>query len=152
MASTVVLLVAAFALYLAVVWVAVAYFVLRDARRRSTSTGFIALAALLGFIPPFIGSLVYLIIRPPLTLEQERTMALEERALIDPEIGAVEQRACPNCGRDIEAEFVVCPYCRTQFSRRCTHCDRILRLGWDVCPYCANDVGVRPLRRGSHAS
>ncbi len=137
--------------YVAVLWVATAYFVWRDARRRSTSTAFHLLALLLGFVPPFLGALIYLVIRPPRTLDEERALALEERSLLEaPDEDAVATRPCPSCGRQIESDFIVCPYCRTQFARRCTACDRMLRLGWDVCPYCAEEVGHAPLGRVSH--
>ena len=144
---TLVLAVGAVALYLAIMWVALAFYVQRDAKRRSTSRGLVWLAAFLGFVPPFLGALVYLVIRPPHTIEEERSMALEEQVLLDPIDDSRTPRACPSCGREIDQDFVLCPYCRTQFSRRCAHCDRILRLGWGVCPYCATDVGVQPLRR-----
>lgn len=138
--------------YLAMLWIALAFYVLRDARRRSASMVFVGFAALLGFIPPFLGALVYLVIRPPRTLEEERTLALEELALAEPIPTGPEVRPCPSCGRDIDADFVICPYCRTQFSRCCVKCDRVLRLGWGVCPYCATDVGAQTLKQSSRSS
>jgi RNA polymerase subunit RPABC4/transcription elongation factor Spt4 len=146
-AGAVVLGVAGLTIYLAMLWIGLAYYVLRDARRRSNSPSFIWLAGLLGFLPPFLGPLVYLVVRPPRTIEEERTLALEEQALTDPLDDMHVVRACPSCGRDIDVDFVVCPYCRTQFSRRCVNCDRILRLGWPVCPYCATEVGTQPIAR-----
>lgn len=135
--------------YVAVLWVATAYFVWRDARRRSASPVFHLFALLLGFVPPFLGALVYLVIRPPRTLAEERAFALEEQSLRELDEDPVVVRPCPSCGREIEAEFIVCPYCRTQFARRCHGCDRVLRLGWTVCPYCADEVGHAPLGRAT---
>jgi RNA polymerase subunit RPABC4/transcription elongation factor Spt4 len=60
----------------------------------------------------------------------------------------VVSRPCPTCGREIELDFVICPYCRTQFARRCRACQRWLRLGWRVCPYCAEEVSA-PGRGGT---
>ncbi|MEO8898053.1 MAG: zinc ribbon domain-containing protein [Candidatus Dormibacter sp.] len=133
--------------YVAAMYVAIAFFVWRDARRRSDSIAFQLFALLLGFVPPFLGALVYLMVRPPTTLEHERQIALEEQAILDAERAEIAVRPCPSCGRDIEAEFIVCPHCRTQFARRCRSCDRVLRLGWPVCPYCAEEVGHAPLGR-----
>jgi hypothetical protein len=129
-------------LYVALLLVALAYNVVRDARRRSTSIPFAIFAFLLAFVPPFLGALIYLVIRPPRTLAEERSLALEQQILEEPASGTLETRPCPTCGRDIEEDFVICPYCRTQFARRCTVCERRLRLGWPVCPFCATEVGA----------
>jgi RNA polymerase subunit RPABC4/transcription elongation factor Spt4 len=136
-------------IYLTVLWAALAYYVWRDARRRSTSQTFVAFATLLGLFP-YLGALVYLVLRPPRTLEEDRSLALEEQALLEPSFDGILVRPCPTCGREIEQEFIICPYCRTQFARRCTNCDRSLRLGWSVCPYCATDVGAHSLTRAGH--
>ena len=141
------LLIAA-SLYVAVLYVAVGFWVVRDARRRSESWTFATFAGLLGLALPFLGVLIYLVVRPPRTLDEERALLLEEQALqegepLDPHL----LRPCPTCGRDIEPDFVICPYCRTQFARRCTACARWLRLGWHVCPYCAEEVGVQSFQR-----
>jgi len=141
--------IAAVVIYVAVLWLALGFYVVRDARRRSRSEGFTALAVLLGFLPPFLGPLIYFVLRPPRTLEEERARELEEQALLEPAYDTVLLRPCPTCGRDIEQEFIICPYCRTQFARRCANCDRSLRLGWSVCPYCAADVGTHALSRAS---
>ena len=147
--SLVVLAVIALVAYVGVLWVATAYFVWRDARRRSTSPLFHLVALLLGFIPPFLGALIYLVIRPPQTLDEERALELEEQSLRDLDREEVAVRPCPTCGREIDADFIVCPHCRTQFARRCGSCDRVLRLGWPVCPYCAEEVGHAPLGRAT---
>lgn len=133
--------------YVAVLWVALAFYVVRDARRRTASIGFVMFATLVGFLPPFLGALIYFMVRPPMTMEELRSQALEEQALFEPPPEGVPSRPCPTCGRDIEQEFIVCPYCRTQFGRRCTSCDRSLRLGWAICPYCATEVGTPALTR-----
>jgi len=148
-ASLVVIGVAAVVIYFVVLWIALAFYVVRDARQRSRSQSFVTLAALLGFMPPFLGPLVYFVLRPPRTLEEERALELEEQALLEPSFDSVVTRPCPTCGRDIEQDFIICPYCRTQFARRCGNCERSLRLGWSVCPYCAADVGTHALFRAS---
>ncbi|HEY4868907.1 MAG TPA: hypothetical protein VII79_02750, partial [Candidatus Dormibacteraeota bacterium] len=51
--------------YLIVLWLALAFYVVRDARRRTTSPGFTLFAMLLGFVPPFLGALIYFMVRPP---------------------------------------------------------------------------------------
>ena len=142
------LLVAA-GLYVAVLYVAVAFWMVRDARRRSDSWFFATFAGLLGLGLPFLSVIIYLVIRPPRTLDEERALYLEEQALQEgePLDTTPMSRPCPTCGREIEPDFVICPYCRTQFARRCNACGKWLRLGWHVCPYCAEEVGVQSFGR-----
>lgn len=130
--------------YLAVLYIGLAFWVVRDARLRSDSWTFAIVATALGLSLPFLGVLVYLVIRPPRTLDEERALELEALALIEPP-AEPRDRPCPSCGREIEREFVICPYCRTQFARRCHACQRWLRLGWRVCPYCAEEIGLSSL-------
>ncbi|MFN2582815.1 MAG: zinc ribbon domain-containing protein [Candidatus Dormibacteria bacterium] len=147
-ASVINIVVVAVVIYLGMLWLALAFYVVRDARRRSPSPLLLVIACVLGFVPPFLGALVYIVLRPPRTIEEERAFAIEEQAFFEPGLdGTGQTRPCPTCGRDIEQDFIVCPYCRTQFARRCTACDRALRLGWAVCPYCATEVGAPPLSR-----
>ncbi len=98
--------------YLVVLWLALAFYVVRDARRRTTSPGFTLFAMLLGFVPPFLGALIYFMVRPPLTMEQVRSLAIEEQVLLEPPVEGIPTRPCPTCGREIEQEFILCPYCR----------------------------------------
>lgn len=150
----VVIAIIAAAIYVTVLYVAVAFWVVRDARRRSESWFFATFAGLLGLFLPFIGVLIYVVVRPPRTLDEERALMLEEQALQEgePLDATPSSRPCPTCGREIEPEFVICPYCRTQFARRCGSCGKWLRLGWHVCPYCAEEVGVQNLGRTPRAA
>lgn len=127
--------------YIGVLWLALAFSVIRDARRRAMSQVMFGVAILLAFVPPFLGALVYFVLRPPQTIDEER--ALEELYEPSPN-GESHTRPCPHCGKEIERTFIICPYCRTQFARRCANCDRALRLGWSICPYCATEVVAPP--------
>src|SRR5215510_2005364 len=69
--------------FVAVFWLASAYWVYKDARRRIEDPWLVAMATLLGLIPPFIGPLVYLFLRPPDSIEERRDRELENRALED---------------------------------------------------------------------
>ena len=137
--------------YVVLLYVALAYWMVRDARTRSRSIGFALTAAALGLLLPFLGVVIYWVIRPPRTLSEERALELEAIALVEPPPEPTE-RPCPTCGREIEPEFVICPYCRTQFARRCQHCQRWLRLGWRVCPYCAEEIGLSSLGGAGRAA
>jgi RNA polymerase subunit RPABC4/transcription elongation factor Spt4 len=58
---------------------------------------------------------------------------LEEEALLQE---LEEQGICPSCKRYITADFVICPYCRTQLKEPCIKCGRPLSFNWLACPYC----------------
>ena len=128
-------------LFLAFFWIALAFWAYRDARRRSDSV-WLAVFALAVNVLPYLGLLLYVVLRPPRTMDEERALLLEEQALTEGPAEVIS-RPCPTCGREIELDFVICPYCRTQFARRCRACQRWLRLGWRVCPYCAEEVAAQ---------
>jgi RNA polymerase subunit RPABC4/transcription elongation factor Spt4 len=82
------------------------------------------------FLP---GIVVYLILRPPQTMEEEYQHMLEEEALLQ----SIEERsACPGCGRHTADEWMVCPNCYTKLLKPCHACNRLLKLSWSLCPYC----------------
>jgi len=132
-------------LFLAVVfWLAVGFWVYKDAKRRIDDPWLVALAALMGLVPPFLGSLVYLLFRPPEYLDDVRERELELRVLEERLAG--EKRLCPVCRADVEATFLVCPICTTRLRQSCSGCRAPLEPLWQVCPYCATPAApVGPL-------
>ena len=69
-------------IFLAVVfWLAVGYWVFKDARRRIEDPWLVGAATILGLIPPFIGALIYMLFRPPEYLEDVRERELEIKAM-----------------------------------------------------------------------
>jgi len=93
-------------LFVAVFWLAVAVWVYKDARRRVEDPWLVAMATLIGLVPPFIGALVYLLLRPPEYLEEVRERELEIRAMEDRL--ANRNLHCPVCRAQVEATFLVC--------------------------------------------
>ena len=59
-------------LLVVVFWVATIYWVFKDARRRIEDPWLVAMATFIGLIPPFVGALIYLLLRPPEYLEEVR--------------------------------------------------------------------------------
>jgi len=125
----------------AVFWLGLAFWVYRDARRRIDDAWLVATAALLGLVP-FIGPLVYLLFRPPETLEDARAREVEIRAL-ESRLAKVEPQ-CPVCRSEVEDSYLVCPVCTTQLKEPCRRCHRPLERLWQVCPYCAAAIEKRP--------
>jgi len=135
-----------------VFYLATIFWVIKDARRRIEDPILIALATLVGAIPPFLGPLIYMLFRPPEYLDDVRERELEIRA-IESRLGGTEVK-CKVCGHGVEPDFLVCPVCTTKLRSPCVSCNRPLEPAWQVCPYCATPVAVdaavaltRPRRR-----
>jgi CheY-like chemotaxis protein len=48
-----------------------------------------------------------------------------------------EVRHCLSCGREVEIEFVSCPFCMTSLNpKACPSCKRPIDPDWRGCPYC----------------
>jgi hypothetical protein len=124
----------------AVFWLGLAFWVYRDAKRRVDDNWLVATAALLGLVP-FVGPLVYLLFRPPETLEDARARDVEVRAL-EWRLAKVEPH-CPVCRSDVKDSYLVCPVCTTQLKEPCRSCQRPLERLWHACPYCATPVEKR---------
>ncbi len=87
------------------------------------------------------GVLVYLILRPSRTLEEEYQHTLEEENLLQ---ALEELPLCPGCERRVKDDWQVCPNCHTKLKKECHHCHRLMELPWNVCPYCGTPVpGMR---------
>ena len=121
-----------------VFWLATVYWVYKDARRRIEDPWLVAMATVLGAIPPFLGPLIYMLFRPPEYLDEVRERELEMLAMEErlPEHGL----RCPVCRGPVEASFLVCPVCTTRLKQACTECAAPLEPIWQVCPYCATPV------------
>ena len=90
------------------------------------------------FLP---GLLIYFILRPAHTVEEEYQRTLEEEALLQTIEDTPE---CPGCNRRIAADWQVCPSCHTRLKKACHQCGKLMELAWDLCPYCgAPTPGMR---------
>lgn len=124
--------------FVLVFWLTTAFWVYRDARRRIDDRWLVGMAALLGLLPPFVGPVVYLFLRPPDSIEERLDRELENRAL--EERLAQQDLRCPVCRGEVDASYLVCPVCTTQLKRACGTCRAPLEQIWQVCPYCATPV------------
>ena len=95
---------------------------------------------------PFVGTIVYLIVRPPEYLEDVRERELEIAAA-EARLANLEHRSCPYCGFEVEKAFLRCPSCLRRLKEPCNVCGKPLDPRWKICPYCEAEVG--PGRRRS---
>jgi hypothetical protein len=128
-------------LLLVVFWLATAYWVYKDARRRIEDRLLVAVATLLGLVPPFLGAFIYMLFRPPEYLEDVRERDLEIKA-IEKRLGGGR---CPVCRAEVEPSFLVCPVCTTRLRQACVTCKAPLEPSWQVCPHCESPIVAEPV-------
>lgn len=120
---------------LAALWLSLIIWAFRDMRHRSRDPFAQILAGLIVALLPFIGIIIYLILRPPETLAEAYERALEEEALLQ----EIEERpTCPGCSRTISSTWILCPHCHTRLRKACPDCNSLMDLQWTLCPFCGN--------------
>lgn len=127
---------------LAVIWLALVYWTFADARRRIGDSILVGCAVIISFIP-YLGTVIYMIVRPPEYLDDvhERNLEIQEA---EARIAALGVHACPYCDYDVEREFLRCPNCLRKLKDPCTNCGKPLDHDWKICPYCETDRGIDP--------
>ena len=129
------------AAFLVVLWLSLIIWTYRDIKARARDPLIRILAAIivaLLFIP---GIVIYLILRPAHTLEDEYQHTLEEEALLQ---SIEDLPVCPGCARRIKETWMVCPSCHTKLKKTCHQCRKLMDLAWNLCPYCGTPApGMR---------
>ena len=127
--------------FLVALWVASVVWTYRDIHARHRDRLVHILATALVALLNLPGVLVYLILRPGRTLEEEYQQTLEEEALLQ---SIEDQSVCPGCERRTREDWVVCPSCQTKLRKPCHSCGRLMELPWNICPYCGTPaLGLR---------
>jgi len=125
-------------LFLAVLYFSLIYWTFQDARRRIVDPVMIGLSTFVACFP-FVGPIIYMILRPPEYLEDVRERDLELQTA-EARLAQVQRGQCPYCDYRIERDFVRCPSCLRKLKERCANCSRPLDQAWTICPYCEADV------------
>ena len=136
-------------LFVAVLYLSLIYWTFADARRRIEDP-ILIYCATAAAVFPFVGPIIYVVLRPPEYLEDVHERELETQAA-EARLHQIDQSLCPHCDYRIEADFVRCPSCLRKLKERCVNCSRPLDQTWTICPYCEADVpgigGSRARRR-----
>jgi RNA polymerase subunit RPABC4/transcription elongation factor Spt4 len=129
------------AAFLAALWLSLVFWTYRDIKARARDPLSRILAVLIVAVLFIPGIVIYLILRPSHTLEQEYQHTLEEEALLQ----AIEDAPlCPGCGRRVKDNWSICPNCHTKLRKNCHHCGKLMELPWNICPYCGTPApGMR---------
>jgi len=133
-------------LVLVVVWLALVYWTYADARRRIADPMLVACATCASLFP-FIGTIVYMIVRPPEYLDDVRERELEMQAA-EARLAESGYLVCPHCEQHVEKDFLRCPNCMRKLKDPCGNCGKPLDPQWAICPYCEAEVpGHAPVPR-----
>lgn len=151
------------AAFLAALWLSLILWTYRDIRSRARDPLARLLAVLVVAVLFLPGIVIYLILRPARTLEEEYQQTLEEEALLQ----SIEEAAqCPGCGRRTHDDWMICPGCHTKLKKTCQNCGKLMDLPWNLCPFCGepapgvrremldvvdetlSSLGIRPLEEG----
>jgi RNA polymerase subunit RPABC4/transcription elongation factor Spt4 len=127
--------------FLIALWLSLIFWAFRDIQSRTQDTFIRILAVLVVTLLFLPGVVVYLILRPQRTLEEEYQQTLEEEALLR----AIEEvQHCPGCSRRVADNWLACPDCHTRLKKACHHCSRLMDLHWNLCPFCGTPApGMR---------
>jgi hypothetical protein len=142
-------------LFVAVLYLSLIYWTYADARRRILDPMLVGCATAASLFP-FVGTIVYMILRPPEYLEDVHERELEMQAA-EARLHELDHSLCPHCDYRIERDFVRCPSCLRKLKERCVSCSRPLDQAWTICPYCETEVAAaapprRARRRRTQAS
>jgi hypothetical protein len=124
--------------FLIIVYLALIYWTYLDARRRIEDPFLIACATAASVFP-FVGTVIYTIVRPPEFLEDREERELELRAA-ELELRQRIEQSCPHCEYPIERNYLRCPNCERRLRNPCRKCRKPLDPKWGICPYCETEV------------
>jgi uncharacterized Zn finger protein (UPF0148 family) len=125
-------------LFLIVVYIALIYWTYLDARRRIEDPVLVACATAASIFP-FLGTVVYTILRPPEFLEDRQERELELRAA-ELRLRQLIEQSCPHCEYPIANNYLRCPNCERRLRGPCRKCRKPLDPKWGVCPFCETEV------------
>src|ERR1700744_3340198 len=121
-------------LFLVVIWLALIFWTYADARRRIADPLLVGCATIASLFP-FVGTIVYMIVRPPEYLEDVHERELEIQAA-EARLAEIGLPVCPYCDREVEKDFVRWPHCMRKLKDPCASCCRPLDPIWRLCPSC----------------
>jgi len=125
-------------LFLFVIWGALVFWTYADARRRMDDP-LLVICATIASLFPFVGTIVYVIVRPPEFLDDVRLRELEMQAA-ETRLHSMDYQLCPHCDFEVKSDFLRCPNCQRRLKDPCRNCGKPLDPYWKLCPYCEFEV------------
>src|ERR1700759_2021727 len=127
-------------LILAVFYLSLVFWTFADARRRIDDPLLVACATACSLFP-FLGPIVYLIVRPPEYLDDVRLRELEMTAA-EARLASLDYQLCPHCDYEIQADYLRCPSCMRKLKERCYSCSKPIDPAWRICPFCEAETSA----------
>ncbi|WP_051324620.1 zinc ribbon domain-containing protein [Candidatus Solirubrobacter pratensis] len=127
-------------LILGVLYLALIFWTFADARRRIDDPLLVICATLASFFP-FVGTIVYLIVRPPEFLDDVRLRELEMTAA-EARLANLDYQLCPHCDYEVKADYLRCPSCMRKLKERCYSCSKPIDPAWRICPFCEAETNA----------
>jgi hypothetical protein len=129
-------------LVLVVIWAALVFWTYADARRRIDDPMLVACATAASLFP-FVGTIVYVIVRPPEFVDDVRLRELEMTAA-EARLAQLDYQLCPHCDYEIKSDYLRCPSCMRRLKERCYSCGKPVDPAWKLCPFCEAETGATP--------
>jgi hypothetical protein len=127
-------------LVLGVLYLSLIFWTFADARRRIDDPLLVVRATLRPFFP-FIGTIVYLIVRPPEFLDDVRLRELEMTAA-EARLASLDYSLCPHCDYEVQSDYLRCPSCMRKLKERCYSCSKPIDPAWRICPFCEAETSA----------
>jgi hypothetical protein len=129
-------------LVLIVIWAALVFWTYADARRRIDDPMLVACATAASLFP-FVGTIVYTIVRPPEYLDDVRLRDIEMTAA-EARLAQLDYQLCPHCDYEVKSDYLRCPSCARQLKERCYSCGKPVDPAWQLCPFCEAEIKAAP--------
>ena len=127
---------------LVAIWLALVFWTYADARRRIDDPMLVGCATVASLFP-FLGTMVYTIVRPPEYLDDVRLRDVEMTAA-EARLAQLDYQLCPHCDYEVKSDYLRCPNCLRKLKDRCYSCGKPLDPDWKICPYCEAEVAASP--------
>lgn len=116
-----------------VFWIVVLDWIWVDSGERTTNRKLRIFYVVIAAIFNIFGWIIYLIIRPNLTIEEIYWADLERRYL---KYETNELGDCPKCGTQLYPGYLFCPKCKYRIKVRCSNCNVYIEKDSNYCPFC----------------
>jgi hypothetical protein len=129
-------------LVLVVIWAALVFWTYADARRRIDDPMLVGCATAASLFP-FVGTIVYAIVRPPEFIDDVRLRELEMTAA-EARLANLDYQLCPHCDYEVKGDYLRCPSCMRKLKDSCLSCGKPVDPAWKLCPYCEAETTTSP--------